>query len=55
MERNRANFAALTPVSFLERAADVYPGKAAVIHGERRITYSEFLARVRRLASVLAA
>lgn len=55
MERNRANFVPLTPVSFLERSADVYPGKVAVIHGERRITYHEFAGRVRRLASALAA
>ena len=54
MERNRANFAPLTPVSFLERAADVYPEKVAVIHGDLRYTYSELRARVRRLASVLA-
>ena len=55
MERNRANFAPLTPVSFLERAADVYPEKVAVIHGDLRYTYSELRARVRRLASMLAA
>jgi len=55
LERNRANFAPLTPVSFLERAADVYPEKVAVIHGDLRYTYSELRARVRRLASMLAA
>ena len=55
LDRNRANFAPLTPVAFLERAAEVYPGKAAVIHGERDFTYREFGERVRRLASVLAA
>jgi fatty-acyl-CoA synthase len=54
LERNRANFAPLTPVSFLERSADVYPDKVAVVHGDRRTTYREFAARVRRLASVLA-
>src|SRR5688572_5506257 len=55
LEPNPANFAALTPVSFLERAAGVYPNKAAVIHGDRSFTYREFGERVRRLASVLAA
>jgi fatty-acyl-CoA synthase len=55
MERNRANFAPLTPISFLRRAADVYPQKPAVIHGERAYTYREFHERCRRLASVLAA
>ena len=49
-----ANFSPLTPTSFLDRAAAVYPRKAAVIHGERTFTYAELHARTRRLASVLA-
>ena len=55
LDRNRANHAPLTPVSFLERSAEVYPGKVAVVHGAARHTYRQFLERVRRLASVLAA
>ena len=55
MNRNAANYAELTPISFLERAAETYPGKTAVIHGKLRYTYAQFLERVRRLASVLAA
>jgi fatty-acyl-CoA synthase len=55
LDRNAANHVPLTPVSFLERAADVYPGKVAVIHGDRTFTYAEFRDRVHRLASVLAA
>ena len=55
LERNAANHVPLTPVAFLERAADIYPDKIAVIHGERRFTYAQFRERVRRLASVLAA
>jgi len=55
LDRNAANYAPLTPVSFLKRAAEVYPGKVAVIHGASRFTYAQFHARVRRLASVLAA
>src|SRR2546430_5473683 len=55
MYRNRANYAPLTPVSFLRRSADVYPDKVAVIHGDRAFTYREFHERCRRLASVLAA
>ena len=54
MDRNPANYAPLTPVDFLARAADVYPAKPAVIHGSTVHTYREFDARVRRLASVLA-
>ncbi|HEX5130597.1 MAG TPA: AMP-binding protein, partial [Usitatibacter sp.] len=55
LERNAANYAALTPVDFLLRAAEVFPGKPAVIHGDRAFTYREFLERVRRLAAMLAA
>ncbi len=53
--RNRANFAALTPVGFLRRSAEVYPAKVAVIHGARAYTYREFDERCRRFASRLAA
>jgi fatty-acyl-CoA synthase len=53
LDRNAANHVALTPVSFLSRATDTWPGKVAVIHGERRFTYRQFDERVRRLASVL--
>jgi len=45
----------LTPVSFLRRSAYIYPGKTAVIHGERRYTYREFEQRVDRLAARLRA
>ena len=43
----------LTPVSFLERSACVFPDKVAVIHGGRRYTYRQFEERVNRLASAL--
>ena len=49
-----ANFAALTPVSFLTRTAAVHPDHVAVIHGEQRITYRQLDERARRLASALA-
>ena len=55
LTRNAANYAPLTPLSFLRRAAEVYPAKPAVLHGELSYTYSGFHERVRRLASVLAA
>jgi fatty-acyl-CoA synthase len=45
----------LTPVSFLRRSAAVYPGKTAVVHGERRYTYRQFAERVGRLAAALRA
>jgi fatty-acyl-CoA synthase len=53
LPRNDANFAALSPLSFIERAAEVYPGKLAVIHGELRRTWGEVYARCRQLASAL--
>jgi fatty-acyl-CoA synthase len=43
----------LTPVSFLERNAYVFPDKTAVIHGSRKYTYRQFQERVNRLASAL--
>jgi fatty-acyl-CoA synthase len=45
----------LTPVSFLQRSASVFPDKTAVVHGERRYTYRQFEERVNRLASALRA
>src|SRR5262252_4442640 len=54
LEKNPANYAPLSPLGFIERAAYVYPGRTAVIHGGRRYTWSETYARCRRLASALA-
>ncbi|MDF3009853.1 MAG: acyl-CoA synthetase [Burkholderiales bacterium] len=54
LAKNRANSAPLTPLSFLERAAYVYPRRLAVIHGEQRQTWGETYERCRRLGSALA-
>jgi fatty-acyl-CoA synthase len=54
LDRNPANFQPLTPLTFLERAAAVYPDHTAVIHGKLRRSYADFYARTRRLASALA-
>jgi len=48
-------FTSLTPLAFLERSADVFPDKSAIVHGERRITYREFAAQATRLARALQA
>ena len=53
LERTAANYVPLSPISFLERAANLYPDRTAIIHGDRRITYAQFLERVRRFASAL--
>jgi fatty-acyl-CoA synthase len=53
LDKTAANFAALTPLQFMERTASVYPDHPALIHGERRQTWSETYARCRQLASAL--
>ena len=53
LDKNPANYQPLTPLTFLERSASTFPDTVAIIHGERRITYREFYARCRRLASAL--
>jgi fatty-acyl-CoA synthase len=53
LDKNAANYAALSPLSFLPKAAAVYPDYAAVIHGERRLTWKQVYARCRQLASAL--
>ena len=55
LDRNPANFQALTPLGFLERSAAVFPDRVAIVHGPLRRTYRDFYARSRRLASALAA
>jgi len=54
LDRNTANYTPLTPLSLIARTAYVYPSQPAVVHGERRYTWSETYARSRRLASALA-
>lgn len=53
LERNDANHAALTPLSFLQRTAAIYPERLAVIHGAERFTYAQLYKRCLRLASAL--
>ncbi|MGO9702599.1 MAG: acyl-CoA synthetase, partial [Xanthobacteraceae bacterium] len=48
------NFQPLTPLTFLERAAAVYPDHTAIVHGARSWNYRQFYARARQLASALA-
>jgi fatty-acyl-CoA synthase len=53
LPRNEANFTPLSPLSFLERAAEVYPQRTAVVHGGLRRTWAQTYERCRRLASAL--
>ena len=52
--RNAANFQPLTPLTFLARAAEVYPDATAIIHGARSWKYRDFHARTKKLASALS-
>ncbi len=54
LDRTAANYQPLTPLTFLERAASVFPDHTAIVHGALRRSYAEFYARSRQLASVLA-
>jgi fatty-acyl-CoA synthase len=53
LDRNDANFVALSPLSFLERTARVYPHRLAIVHGTLRQTWAQTFERCRRLASAL--
>jgi fatty-acyl-CoA synthase len=53
LEPGAANYVPLSPIGFLAAAAETYPEKPALVHGDRVFTYREFFARARRLASAL--
>jgi fatty-acyl-CoA synthase len=55
LPRNAANFTPISPLSFLERAAEVYPHRTAVVHGSLRRTWGRTYERCRRLASACRA
>ena len=53
LDKNNANHIPLTPLSFLERAKDVYPDYEAIVYEDRKYTWSEVYARASRFASAL--
>jgi fatty-acyl-CoA synthase len=53
LDQNSANYAPLTPLNFIERAAAVYPHYIALVHGEVRQNWATTYARSRQLASAL--
>jgi len=53
LTQNRANHAPLSPLTFLERAAYVYPDRLSVVHTGQSFTWKQTYARCRRLASAL--
>jgi len=54
LDRCAANYQPLTPLTYLERAAKVFPDQVAIIHGRQRTSYREFWRRSLRLASALS-
>jgi fatty-acyl-CoA synthase len=53
LDKSPANFVALTPLTFLERSASIFPEHPAVVYGSVRRSWAETFTRCRRLASAL--
>lgn len=53
LEKCPANYTALTPLYFLQRAAEIYPGKTAIIYGDTQYDYRTYYDRCRKMASAL--
>ena len=53
LEKNAANYVALTPMSFLPRTASIYPDRTSIIYGDRRYTWSETHGRCKQFAAAL--
>ena len=53
LDRNSANFVALSPISFVERSAEIFADLPAVIHGARRYDWAQLRERSARLAAAL--
>ncbi|HSM42785.1 MAG TPA: acyl-CoA synthetase [Afifellaceae bacterium] len=54
LPRTPANYQPLTPLTFLERSAQVFPDHTAIVHGSQRISYADFYSRAKCLASALS-
>jgi len=53
LEKNKANYWALTPISFLVRTANIWPEKTAWIHGSKKNTYEELHTRCLKISNGL--
>ena len=53
LDRNAANFSPLSPITFIERAASVYPGRCAMVYNETQRDWSETYRRCRQFAVAL--
>ena len=54
LPKTSANYAPLSPLSFIRRTADVFPDRVAIVHGDLRQSWAETYQRCRRLASALS-
>ena len=50
LEKNNANYVALSPITFLERTKDVYPDYEAAVYGSRKYTWLDVYKRVIKFA-----
>ncbi len=53
LDKNPANFVALSPMSYIQRTGRVYPDRLAIVYGDRRQSWGQTYERCRRLASAL--
>ena len=53
LDTNAANFTPLSPISMMRRVASIYPDKAAVVYGERRLTWGDIYTRCVNVATAL--
>ena len=53
LDKNHANFTPLSPLSFLQRSAEVYPNRLSIVHGSKKYTWSDTFKRSKQLASAL--
>ena len=53
LDKNHANFTPLSPLSFLQRSAEVYPNRLSIVHGHKKYTWSDTFKRSKQLASAL--
>ncbi|AEC20441.1 putative AMP-binding enzyme [Pusillimonas sp. T7-7] len=54
LDKSAANYSSLTPISFLQRSAGIFPDKLAVVDDDMMLTYAEFYRRCRSMASALS-
>ena len=55
LEKNAANFVPLSPLTFLQNTARIYPHRPAIVYGDRRLDWQTMHTRCRRLAAAFAA